>query len=277
MKIRSWKVCTISEVESVKIIIRLVPVWCSFVLCGVISSIGNTYFIEQASHMNPKIGNWKAPVQLLLLIFMIIKSSATAKTIWIVLLGSKGAMAGGTASMISSTVCCAVAAAIERRRLHAVTRHVSMRVTWLYFQFAFLASLEALSESGLSALHWSKVPKSMKRYWDCFGEGVSGLEFICGALSVYVVGKISERGDGKNWFQPTLNGSRLDRYYWVLTALSSVNLVLFVVMVYRYRFNDDSADPDIDDIRELIEEVDLARHYTKKSSAKGILTRYLPC
>lgn len=41
-----------------------------------------------------------------------------------------------------------------------------------------------------------------------------------------------------NWFQETLNMSRLDRYYWVLAALTSVNFVVFAVVASRYSYKD---------------------------------------
>ncbi|KAG6424323.1 hypothetical protein SASPL_114738 [Salvia splendens] len=57
------------------------------------------------------------------------------------------------------------------------------------------------------------------RYADNLAKGVSGLGYMCGVLSVYVVGEVSGRGGHRSWFQDTLNTSRLDRYYWVLAAL----------------------------------------------------------
>ena len=54
-------------------------------------------------------------------------------------------------------------------------------------------------------------------------------------LSVYVVGKISESGGKPSWFQDTLNKSRLDNYYWTLTVLSSINLVLYILVALWYK------------------------------------------
>lgn len=41
------------------------------------------------------------------------------------------------------------------------------------------------------------------------------------------VGSISKKISGINWFQSTLNKSRLDNYYWVLAAFYAINLVGF--------------------------------------------------
>ncbi|KAL1561981.1 protein NRT1/ PTR FAMILY 5.5-like [Salvia divinorum] len=60
---------------------------------------------------------------------------------------------------------------------------------------------------------------------------------MCSCVCVYVMGKISKRGGRSNWFQHSLNRSRLDRYYWVLAGLSLLNMVvfLFVASCCRYK------------------------------------------
>ncbi|KAL8526738.1 hypothetical protein ACS0TY_015806 [Phlomoides rotata] len=63
-----WKLCSVTEVESAKITLRMVPMWTTFIVWGIVSSVGNTYFIEQASKMNRKLGTWKVPLHILLLL-----------------------------------------------------------------------------------------------------------------------------------------------------------------------------------------------------------------
>ncbi|KAL0451043.1 UNVERIFIED_CONTAM: hypothetical protein Slati_1660700 [Sesamum latifolium] len=38
--------------------------------------------------------------------------------------------------------------------------------------------------------------------------------------------------------------SRLDRYYWVLAGLSSVNLLVFILVAWSYRYKDREAGDD---------------------------------
>ncbi|XP_047962407.1 protein NRT1/ PTR FAMILY 5.5-like [Salvia hispanica] len=243
-RVGSWTLCSVSEVESAKATIRLVPILSCFIMFGVVSSIGNTYFIEQASHMNFNIGKWKPPYQLMHLI------SAYAKFGMVLLMkkytdayGEDGAIQMNLGFPAYSVICCAVAAAVERRRIHVLTRHdllglpddgkVPMSAAWLFFQITFAGFMEPFSEFGFSAFFEIWAPKSMKRYKDCYVEGVTGFGFLCTALSVYVVGQASEAGGGKSWFQPRLNQSRLDRYYWVLTALCSLNLIAYAFVFPR--------------------------------------------
>ncbi|KAL0309958.1 UNVERIFIED_CONTAM: protein NRT1/ PTR FAMILY 5.5 [Sesamum radiatum] len=246
-----WRLCSVGEVEEAKIAVRMIPMWLTFVVCGIVSSTANTYFVEQANKMNRKLGTWKVPLQVLLLL------SKWAKT-WFDILATcslkkykqYGAPIGITVAMIFSVLCCITAAKIETRRLNVIRRHglldqpdkeVPMSIFWLLFQFFLLAGLDAFLEKGVGTFHEEQAPKSMKTYLKYFTNAVSGLGFMCSVVSVYVVGKISERGGRTNWFQYTLNRSRLDRYYWVLAALSSVNLLVFILVASSYRYKDGAA------------------------------------
>ncbi|KAF8397326.1 hypothetical protein HHK36_016239 [Tetracentron sinense] len=72
--------------------------------------------------------------------------------------------------------------------------------------------------------------------------GVLGAGIMGSALSVYITGKVSERGGRRNWFQDTLNKSRLDNYYWTLAVLSSINLVLYALVAICYAYRESTAE-----------------------------------
>ena len=58
------------------------------------------------------------------------------------------------------------------------------------------------------------------------------------------MGKVSERRGKPNWFQYTLNKSRLDNYYWTLAVLSSVNLVLYIFIASCFSYSESASDKD---------------------------------
>lgn len=229
-----WRLCSIAEVEDAKIAVRMVPMWMTFLVCGMVSSTGNTYFVEQANNMNRRLGKMKLPPQILLLAQ---RSANKLFGSWAEILLQnrwKGTPAIGIGvAMISSVLCCIAAAVVETGRLKVVRRHgllgkpdgdIPMNILWLIFQFVLLAGLDSFMENSVAAFYNDQSPQSMKndstrKYIKQFIKGVSGLGFMCSVLSVYVVGKISEKG-GKttSWFQFTLNKSRLDRYFWVLAV-----------------------------------------------------------
>ncbi|KAL8039207.1 hypothetical protein ABFX02_10G019800 [Erythranthe guttata] len=262
-QVKKWRLSSVSEVEDAKIAVRMVPMWITFIVCGIVSSIGNTYFIEQSKNMNRKIGVWKVPTQILLLLFGWGKLFFGLLASWF-LKKSKtyGPSIGIAVAMTFSILCCITAARIEKKRMGVITRHglvdkpdedIPMSVYWLLFQFFLLSGLDSFFEKSVAAFYKCQSPECMKKYLEYFTKGVFGLGYMCSVLSVYVVGKVSERGGKRNWFQFTLNRSRLDRYYWVLAGLGSVNLVFFVVVASCYRYKNRNAAED--DVAE--EEVEL--------------------
>ncbi|XP_047979939.1 protein NRT1/ PTR FAMILY 5.5-like [Salvia hispanica] len=237
--------------------LRMLPMWLTFLVCGIISSTGNTYFVEQAKNLDRHLGSWEVPTQILLL----------AQTYLGILLAYLANFRGHgvVKAKILGVVCCIAAAGVERRRLGVVRSEglldkpeddVPMSVYWLLFQFALLGGMDKLLEESVAEFDEEDKPSTdgdedkprtdgdkpptddneadpkelKKRCIQIFSKGVSGLGFMCGVLLVYVVGKISARGDHPNWFQFSLNRSHLDRYYWVLAVLSGGSLVLYVVV-----------------------------------------------
>lgn len=270
----TWRrLCSVAEVEDAKIAVRMVPMWLTFVLCGVVASAGDTYFVEQAGKLNRNVGKLKLPIQVLLLARRSTKdwldpklqlgflnrniqtapasapasepASRPALLFWMQYAGAPSIGIG--MGMICAILCCISAAGVEKMRLAAVNNHglldkpdedVPMSIYWLLFQFILLGGLDSFLEKSMNAYYREQAPESMETYLENFTRGVSGLGFMSSALSVYVVGRISEGGGRRNWFQETLNRSRLDRYYWVLAALSSVNFVVFVFVASRYRYKE---------------------------------------
>ncbi|PIN25043.1 H+/oligopeptide symporter [Handroanthus impetiginosus] len=253
-----WRLCSIAEVEEAKTAVRMIPMWITFIVCGIVSSIGNTYFIEQANQMNRKLGNWKVPLQILLLFYKLARNFFSRLAVRFLKRPRKYAPSVGIAiAMILSILCCITAARIEKRRLNVIKSHglldkpkadIPMSVYWLLFQFFLLAGLDSFFEKSVAAFYKDQAPKSMRNYLSLFTKGVSGLGFMCGVLSVYVVGKVSERGERTNWFQYTLNRSRLDRYYWVLAALSSMNLVVFIIVASCYKYQNHGEAQDDEEV-----------------------------
>lgn len=269
-----WKLCSVTEVEETKIGIRMFPMWVTFIVCGMVLSIGNTYFLEQANHMNRKVGKLTVPLPMFLLFYNSAKSaSTTVFTCLVTWLGAAGIKKyappiGISLAMIFSILCCITAASVETRRLHVIRDHgllekpdekIPMNIFWLLPQFVLLAALDGLSQNSISCFFTDQAPPSMKSYLLYFTNGVLGLGTMASVLSVYVVGKISEKGSKPNWFQYTLSKSRLDRYYWTLAAVSAANLVLYIVVAcfYSYRESgseDEEEERENGDFREPYEE-----------------------
>ncbi|KAI3675321.1 hypothetical protein L1987_84910 [Smallanthus sonchifolius] len=260
---KSWTLCTVREVEDTKTGIRMVPKLLTFMGTGVVLSLGNTYFIEQANHMDRKVGKIKIPIPFFKLwdtpignLFGFLLKMMFASNTFDAARNNFDAMSVDVRlemrpaptlialGMVWSVLCCIIAAAVETKRLDVIRNHglldksnerIPMTVFYLLPQYLLLGVVREYINSGLESFLKENVPESMHKYLLHFQKFVLGIGSLANVLLVYVVGKASETNNNPNWFQHTSNKSRLDRYYWTLAALSAFNLVIFaIVFVCKY-------------------------------------------
>jgi peptide/histidine transporter 3/4 len=200
----------------------MIPLWLTFIMCGLVSSVGDTFFIDQGSNLDLTMNPF-SPI--LLLIFQKIAESMFATvTKKLIKKGSRkyAAAIGNIAATIISILCCITAAKVETRRLEVIKSHglidkpdeqIPMSMFWLLPQFLLLGALDGISHNLLSDFSIAcffngEVPDSISSYLRIFSNSVFGIGIWGGVLSVYIVGKVKP-----SWFRNTPNGSRLDNYY----------------------------------------------------------------
>ena len=105
-----------------------------------------------------------------------------------------------------------------------------MSMFWLLPQFLLLGGLDGISHESIGLFFIDQGPASMDKYMAHFAIAVLGVGNMGSVLSVFLVDKISSRRENPSWFQDTLNRSRLDNYYWVLAALTTANMVLYILV-----------------------------------------------
>ncbi|KAK8993146.1 hypothetical protein V6N11_033250 [Hibiscus sabdariffa] len=240
-----WRLCTVTEVEETKLVIRSMAICSFFIICGLVSAIGHTYFISQASHLKRN----KFPLLFLPYLCELWKSNYGH------LFSKCGPSSryhppiGIAVSMVFAILCCITAAKVETRRLDVVKRHglldkpddeIPFYIGNLAYQFALLGALDGIFELSVASFFKKQVPPTMSPYLTWLGESIRGVGITGGVLSVFVIGKISESGGHLSWFQDTLNRSRLDKYYWTLAVLVSVNLALYTWAAFRFKYKDSS-------------------------------------
>ncbi|KAM7461451.1 hypothetical protein LguiA_029572 [Lonicera macranthoides] len=249
-----WALCSVIEVQETKSVIHMIPIWITFIICGVVLSIGNTYFLEQGNHMNRKVGHLTVPLPFFLVLYDSAKYFCGELYKYFVKKFYRYAPPIGIGvAMIFSVLCCITAAKVEIRRIGVIRSHglldkpkedIPMSLFWLLPQYLLLAALDGFSQASITGFFENQAPPSMKKYLLYFTNGVLGLGTMGSVLSVYIVGKVSEKGGRMNWFRYNLNESRLDRYYWTLAGLSAVNLVVYILVASVYSYRESQVEGD---------------------------------
>ncbi|XP_057808096.1 protein NRT1/ PTR FAMILY 5.5-like isoform X2 [Salvia miltiorrhiza] len=215
----------------------------NFIMLGIVSALGNTFFVEQANHMNRKFLFLTLPLAAFQLPMLIAAAAGPCLCAACAFLRcvnqyckycvprclrSIPAVLGIGAAMGHAILCCVVAAAVEKRRHRGPGGAVvETHATWLIFQFYLVACVDVFFRSSIESYYHARAPGALRDYHDVYTDFVTGLGYFSSVVLVAIVGRVSE----PSWFEETVDGSRLDRYYWVLAVLASLSLVGFWVMV----------------------------------------------
>lgn len=245
-----WRLATVTNVEEMKLILHMIPIWLSCLPFGICVAQGSTFFIKQAATMNRQIDNDflipAASIFSLAAIGMIAAVTIYEKILVPVLRGVTGTERGIKIlqrigiGMVFSMVAMIVAALVEKKRLGVVEKNpqtgsVSMSVFWLAPQFVIIGIGDGFSLVGLQEYFYDQVPDSMRSLGIAFYLSVIGAGNFLSSLMITLVDNITEK-HGKSWFGSDLNSSRVDKFYWLLAIMNMLNLWIYVILARRYSY-----------------------------------------
>ncbi|KAK1289699.1 putative peptide transporter [Acorus calamus] len=244
--------CTVEQVEEFKAIVKVIPIWSTGIVFAVTIS-QHSFPVLQANTMDRHIGpDFQIPAGSFS-VFGIL-----TLTIWVALydrliaprLARLTGRARGLsfmqrmgAGLVVSCAATAVAAMVESARRTASIKQglkndprgvVDMSAMWLVPQHCLMGLAEALNVIGQIEFYYSEFPKSMSSVGIALFTLGLGVGNLLGALVVGVVDEVSRRGGGEGWVPTNLNKGHYDYYYWVLTLMSSVNFLYFIVCCWCY-------------------------------------------
>ncbi|CAI9114929.1 OLC1v1015754C1 [Oldenlandia corymbosa var. corymbosa] len=252
---REGKVCSISEVEEAKAVLRLFPIWLSCLVYGIVYSQPPTLFTKQGLTMDRFITpNFEVPAASLqvfssitVIIFLCVYDRVlvpVARAITGIPTGITMLQRIGT-GIFFSILSILVAALVERKRLEIAQEKglvgypfqvVPMSVAWLIPQYLLLGVSQSFTITGLQEFFYDQVPSDLKSiglalYFTIFGVG----SFLSGILISVIESATSGNGN-ESWFSDNVVKGHLDYFYWLLTGLSAVTFIAFVYFAKAYHY-----------------------------------------
>ncbi|KAJ8899675.1 hypothetical protein K2173_019372 [Erythroxylum novogranatense] len=249
-KVSPWRLTTVTKVEEMKLILNMIPIWIASLPFGLCVAQTSTFFIKQSTTLNRNIGNsfqmppaWIYAVAAIgLIISVIIYEKILVPILRWVTGNERGIniLQRIGIGMLFSVATMVVAALVERRRLNLVEKNplkgsITMSVFWLTPQFLIIGIGDGFTLVGLQEYFYEQVPDSMRSLGIAFYLSVIGAANFISSLLITLVDHMT-RKDGKSWFGKDLNSSRLDNFYWLLAAMTTANLFLYVFLARRYNY-----------------------------------------
>lgn len=267
-----WSLCTVTQVEETKIVLRMVPIFLSSVIGYIPVPLILNFTVQQGNTMDTKLGGVHiSPATLFVIptVFQMVILILYDRFIVPSLRRITGYVGGVThlqrigIGFLSATVATGVAALVEAKRkrvaedngLMEATTGIPMSVFWLTVQFFLLGVVDVTSFVGLLEFFYSEASTGMKSVGSSIFYCILGVSAWLGSLLIQVANRVTRRGDGTGgWLDGTnLNMGKLDNFYWLLAVLELVSLVVYTFFARRYVYRNEQRVVDTGDTKVPLE------------------------
>ncbi|KAI4343829.1 hypothetical protein L6164_011134 [Bauhinia variegata] len=278
-----WSLCGMQQVEEVKCLVRVIPIWVSAIIYYLVIVQQHTLLVFQALQSDRRIGHSKFKIPgasyfVFLMLSMTLWLPIYDRIVVPFLRRLTGKEGGITVlqrmgiGMVLSTLSILLSAVVEeRRRTLALTNPIgvqprkgaisSMSGLWFIPQLALAGLAEAFTSVGQVEFYYKQFPENMR--------SIAGSLFFCGmAASNYfstalisVIHHVTAKSSTGNWIPEDLNKGRLDYFYYMITSLEAMNLVYFLLCAKWYKYKGTSSTSL---------ELDKESKQTEKTNANGV-------
>lgn len=248
-----WRLCTVSQVEELKIIIRLLPVWASGIVFSTVYSQMNTMFVLQGNtmdqHMGPKFKIPSASLSLFDTVSVIFWAPVYDQIIVPYARKFTGHERGFTQlqrmgiGLFISIISMVVAGILEVKRLSFVREHnyydaetIPMTIFWQVPQYFLIGCAEVFTFVGQLEFFYDQAPDDMRSLGSALSLTTNALGNYLSTLLVTIVTKITTRNGKLGWIPNNLNRGHLDYFYWLLAGLSVLNCIVYLLISKWYTY-----------------------------------------
>ncbi|MCD7466410.1 hypothetical protein HAX54_003065 [Datura stramonium] len=254
------EVCSISEVEEAKAILRLIPIWTTCLVYAIVFSQSSTLFTKQGATLDRSLGsNFEVPaaslqsfISLSVVVFIPIYDrilvpvarAITRKPSGITMLQRIGT------GIFLSILSMVIAAIIEKKRLQTAIEHglvdmpkatVPMSICWLIPQYLLFGISDVFTMVGLQEFFYDQVPVELKSIGLSLYLSIFGIGSFLSSFLISVIENITGKDGRTSWFSDNLNRAHLDYFYWVLSVLSTIAFTAYLYFSRSYIYNKSSS------------------------------------
>ncbi|XP_028060727.1 protein NRT1/ PTR FAMILY 8.3-like [Camellia sinensis] len=235
-----WRLCTVTQVEELKMLIRMFPIWATgIIICAVYAQLG-TLFVEQGMMMDRTIGSFSIPAASLSacdVISVIFWVPVYDRVVVPIVRKFTGREKGFTElqrmgiGLFISVQCMVSAALVEMKRLALAQAlglvdknvPVPLSITWLIPQYFLFGAAEVFTFIGQLEFFYEQSPDGMRSLFAALSLLTTSMgSYLCSFI-LTVVTSITTEGGKAGWIADNLNEGHLDYFFWLVAALSIVN------------------------------------------------------
>ncbi|KAK9678303.1 hypothetical protein RND81_11G202300 [Saponaria officinalis] len=247
-----WRLCTVTQVEELKILIRMFPIWATSIIFSSVYAQMSTMFVEQGMVMDRKLGSYTIPAASLstfeitsILLWIILYEKAimpivrkfTSKETGFTNLQRMGI------GLFLSMLPMVAAALLEIKRLRVAENlglidqnvAVPLSIFWQFPQYFLVGPAEIFFYIAKMEFFYDESPDAMRSFCTALSLLTTALGNYLNSLMLTVVSVITTSGGKPGWIPDNLNQGQLYHYFWLWAGLSFLNLLVFVYCAKRYK------------------------------------------
>ncbi|XP_050387334.1 protein NRT1/ PTR FAMILY 7.3-like [Argentina anserina] len=245
-----WNLCTVTQVEEVKCVLRILPIWFCTILSSVVFIQMLSLFVEQGAAMDRKVSKS----------FLIPPASMTSfdivsTTLFIVFydklivpfyikIAKREPKPPSELQRIGiglaiAVIALVIAGFVERLRLnHASStgETSSLSIFWQTPQYVLVGVSEAFVHIAQMEFFASQTPDGLKSLGMALSMFSSAIGSYVASMILTMVMKFTTKDGKPGWVPPNLNNGHLDRFFFLSAGLTALDLAFYVVCAKSYKF-----------------------------------------
>ncbi|CAL9189407.1 unnamed protein product [Musa hybrid cultivar] len=250
--INPWRLCTVTQVEELKILTRMFPVWATTIVFSAVFAQMSTLFVVQGMVMDMSIGSFVIPPASMSTFDVI------SVIVWVLLYDNivvpvarrfTGEERGFSdlqrmgIGLFISILAMVAAALVEIKRLDIAHAEglvhekvaIPLSIMWQAPQYSLIGAAEVFTYVGSLAFFYDQAPNTMRSLCSALSLLTTALGSYLSSLIVTAVTSLTTWGGNAGWIPDNLNEGHLDYYFWLLAGLSCLNLLMYAACAKRYK------------------------------------------
>lgn len=247
-----WQLCTVTQVEEFKAIIKLLPIWATGIIFSTVYGQMSNLFVLQGSYMYIHLNDFTIPpaalsifdtlsvifwVPLYDMILVPVARKYTGNKSGLTQLQRMGTgLVISIFAMLAAGILEVVRLGIVRRNNYYDFKNMPMSIFWQVPQYFLIGCAEVFTFIGQLEFFYQQAPDSMRSLCSALSLTTVALGSYLSSLLVTIVTNISTKGGKPGWIPDNLNRGQLQNFFWLLAILSVLNFGAFLLIARWYSY-----------------------------------------
>ncbi|XP_020219741.1 protein NRT1/ PTR FAMILY 7.2-like [Cajanus cajan] len=250
-KCSPWCLSTVTQVEEVKCILRLIPIWLCTIMYSVVFAQMASLFVVQGDAMDTGISSFNIPPASMssfdilgVALFIFTNRHIIDPLIAKIMKTKLSELQRMGIGLVLAIMAMVSAGLVEKFRLKYAIKDCSnnceesssLSIFWQVPQYMLTGASEVFMYVAQLEFFNGQAPDGLKSFGSALCMTSISLGNYVSSLLVAIVMKISTRHDIPGWIPGNLNLGHLDRFYFLLAALTTADLVIYIVLARWYKY-----------------------------------------